>query len=142
MAKFKLELPKEIMADFERIEKDSEAIMGGMVEAGAEVVMNLVKSNVPQGFKDSKIMNCLTMTKVYKTPSDDGINCKVAFYGYFENDDGKRTPAPLVCNVFEYGRSGLPFPKHPFLRASFNEGMIRGAMMKVQREMSGGLLDE
>ena len=142
MAKFEMELPKEILADFERIEANSEAIMGGMVEAGADVVMNLVKSNVPQGMASSPIMNCLKKTKVYKTPSDDGINVAVEFYGYFINEDGVKTPAPLVCNVFEYGRSNLPFPKQPFMRASFNQSMIRGAMLEAQKKLSGGLLDE
>ena len=68
-------------------------------------------------------------------------NTKVGFYGYFENDEGKKVPAPLVANVFEYGRSGLPFPKHPFLRKSFKKSEIEQAMLKVQKEKSGGLLE-
>jgi hypothetical protein len=142
MAQFKMELPKDVLAEFERIEADTEFIMGGMVEAGADVVMNLVKGNVPPGMANSPIMDCLKKTKVYKTPSDDGINVAVEFYGYFINENGVKTPAPLVCNVFEYGRSGLKFPKHPFMRASFNQSMIIGAMLKAQRELSGGLLED
>lgn len=142
MAKFEMKLPREVMAEFKRIESNTDFIFGGMVDKGADVVYKLVQGNVPEGMAKSDIMNCLEKTKVYKTPSDDGINCKVAFYGYFWNEHMVRTPAPLVCNVFEYGRSGLKFPKHPFMRASFNESMIRAAMLKVQRELSGGLLDE
>lgn len=142
MAKFKMELPKSVMAEFERIENNTEFIFGGMVKAGADVVYKLVQGNVPEGMAKSSIMDCLEETKVYKTPSDDGINCKVAFYGYFQNEHDVRTPAPLVCNIFEYGRSGNKFPKHPFMRSSFNESMIRGAMLQVQKELSGGLLDE
>lgn len=142
MAKFDMILPDEIMADFKRIYDNTEEIFGEMTKAGAEVVMRNVKANAPTGIKTSKMMNCLKMTKTYKTPSDDGINTKVAFYGYFINENGKRVPAPLVGNVFEYGRSNLPFPKQPFMRASFNEGQIRAAMLKAQRTESGGLLDE
>ena len=87
------------------------------------------------------MMKCLKVSKVYKTPSDDGINTKVAFYGYFTNEDGKRVPAPLVANVFEYGRSTSPFPKHPFMRKSFKKSDIEQAMLKAQREASGGILD-
>ena len=142
MARFELELPTEIMKDFQKIYDDSEKIFGEMTKAGAEVVEKNIIANVPQSIRNSKMMNCLKMTKVYKTPSDDGINTKVGFYGYFQNEDGKTVPAPLVANVFEYGRSSLPFPKHPFMRKSFKKGDIEAAMLKAQRKASGGLLDE
>lgn len=142
MASVKWEMPKEIIEEFKRIEQNTDAIFGDMVKAGADVVIRLVRNNVPEGMANSDIMNCLKETRVYKTPSDDGINCAVGFYGYFINEHGVRTPAPLVCNVFEYGRSGAKFPKHPFMRPSFNESQIRYAMLKVQKEKSGGLLDE
>ena len=142
MAKFNMILPDDIMADFKKIYNNTEEIFGEMTKAGAEVVMRNVKANVPKGIKTSPMMNCLKMTDVYKTPSDDGINTKVAFYGYFINENGKKVPAPLVGNVFEYGRSNLPFPKQPFMRQSFNAGQIRAAMLKAQRSESGGLLDE
>ena len=142
MAKFDMILPDDIMADFKKIYDNTEKIFGEMTKAGAEVVMKNVIANAPEGIKTSNMMRCLKMTDVYKTPSDDGINTKVAFYGYFINDEGKRVPAPLVGNVFEYGRSNLPFPKQPFMRASFNGGQIRAAMLKAQRSESGGLLDE
>ena len=141
MAKFELELPTEIMKDIQKIYNDSEKIFGEMTKAGAEVVNRNIEANVPQSIKNSKMMNCLKVTKVYKTPSDDGINTKVGFYGYFENEDGKIVPAPLVANVFEYGRSNLPFPKHPFMRKSFKKGEIEQAMLKAQKRASGGLLE-
>ena len=140
MAKFQMELPKEIMDDFKKINDKSEEIFGAMTEAGAKVAMENIKANVPASFKDSKIMGCLQMTRTYKTPTDDGINTKVGFYGYFENKDGVVTPAPLVANVFEYGST--KFPKQPFLRRSFSRAKIEKAMLKAQKEASGGLLDE
>lgn len=139
---FNLELPTEIMRDMQSMYDNCEEIFGEMTKAGAEVVDHNIRANVPQSIKDSKMMDCLKVTKVYKTPSDDGINTKVGFYGYFENKDGKIVPAPLVANVFEYGRSSAPFPKHPFLRKSFKKKEIEEAMLQAQRKASGGLLDE
>ena len=118
MAKFELQLPTEIMKDFQKIYKESEKIFGEMTKAGAEVVEKNIIANVPQGIRKSKMMDCLKVSEIYKTPSDDGINTKVAFYGYFQNEDGRTVPAPLVANVFEYGRSNSPFPKQPFMRKS------------------------
>ena len=129
---FKLELPTEIMKDIEKVYKNADEILGEMTRAGAEVVRSNVESLVPDGIKHSKMMNCLKVTETYRTPSDDGINTKVGFYGYFENEDGKTTPAPLVANVFEYGRSGAPFPKQPFMRKSFKKKEIEEAMLKAQ----------
>lgn len=142
MARFDFELPTEIMKDFQKVYKDADKIFGEMTKAGAEVVESNIRANVPQSIRNSKMMNCLKITKVYKTPSDDGINTKVGFYGYFQNEDGKTVPAPLVANVFEYGRSNLPFTKQPFMRKSFKKGEIEQAMLKAQKKASGGLLDE
>lgn len=141
MAKYEMQLPTEIMKDIQKIYNESDKIFGEMTKAGAEVVNRNIEANVPQSIKKSKMMNCLKITKVYKTPSDDGINTKVGFYGYFENEDGKIVPAPLVANVFEYGRSNLPFPKHPFMRKSFKKSEIEQAMLKAQKRASGGLLE-
>lgn len=139
---FELQLPNEIMKDIEKIYNNSDNIFGQMTKAGAEVVERNIRANVPQSIRDSKMMDCLKLTKTYKTPSDDGINTKVGFFGYFENKDGKTIPAPLVANVFEYGRSNAPFPKQPFLRKSFKKGEIEKAMLQAQKQASGGLLDE
>ena len=142
MAKFSIELPTDIVKQMQRIHDDSDKIFGEMTRAGAEVVESNIVANVPDSIRNSKMMKCLKVTKTYKTPSDDGINTKVGFYGYFENEDGKIVPAPLVANVFEHGRSNLPFPKHPFLRKSFKKSEIEQAMLKAQKQASGGILDE
>ena len=134
MAKYELDLPSDLMAQFERLEKSTDKMLAEMTNAGAKVVYKNIKNNVPSTWRDSKIMNCLKITKAYKTHSDDGINTKVAFYGYFINEKGVRTPAPLVANVTEYGRSNAPYPKKPFLRRSFNKQDIENAMMKIQEK--------
>ena len=142
MAKFEMLLPDDILKDFKKIYDDAEEIFGEMTKAGAKVVEKNIIANVPDGIRNSEMMKNLKITQTYKTPSDDGINTKVAFYGYFTNKEGKTVPAPLVANVFEHGRSNLPFPKQPFMRKSFRKKEIEQAMLKAQKEASGGLLDE
>lgn len=140
MARFNMELPTEIIKDIEYINGNSDKIFGEMTQAGANVTINNVKNNIPKSFVDSQIMNCLKITRVYKTPTDEGINTKVGFFGYFTNKNGVKTPAPLVANVFEYGKSG--FTKQPFFRRSFNKAQIEKAMLEAQKRFSKGLLDE
>lgn len=132
MAKFESELPAELMHVFEQLEADTQQMLEEMTQEGAKTVLSNVNSNVPSSFHSSNIMGCLQITRPYETPSDGGINTKVAFYGYFTNEDGRTTPAPLVCNLFEYGRSSSPYPKHPFMRKSFKKGQIEAAMRKVE----------
>lgn len=132
MARFKAELPNDLIRQFERLDKNTDKMLAEMTEAGAKVVYENIKSNVPKSWHSSNIMKCLKLTKPYRTPSDDGVNTKIAFYGYFINKDGVRTPAPLVANVTEYGRSNFKYPKYPFLRKSFKKSEITKAMQSVQ----------
>ena len=142
MAKFEMELPTELIKDLEKVSGNVEKIMGEMTQAGAEVAYKNILANMPKGIRNSNMVKCLKISRVYKTPSDDGINTKVAFCGKFIDKDGREKIAPKVANVFEYGRSGLPFPKQPFMRKSFRKSDIEKAMLKAQKEASGGILDE
>ena len=132
MARFKAELPNDIIKQLEGLEKNTDKMLAEMTEAGANVVLQNVKASIPESWYSSNIMKCLKVTKTYKTPSDDGVNTKVAFYGYFINRNGERIPAPLVANVTEYGRSNSPYPKKPFMRRSFKKAQIEKAMQAVQ----------
>ena len=132
MARFEMELPNDLIKTFDRLNEETEKMIGEMTQAGAQVVLEEIKANVPASFRDSDIMKCLHITKVYKTPSDGGINTKIAFYGYFINKRGVKTPAELVCNVMEYGRSDGNVKKHPFVRKSFNKKKIKSALEKTQ----------
>lgn len=134
MAKFQAELPTELIKTFEMIGANAQKMLEDMTKAGAEVVYVNLLADVPDSFRDSDIMNCLKVTRAYVTPSDDGINTKVAFYGYFINKRGVETAAELVCNVYEYGRSTEDFPKHPFMRKAFRKDQIEAAMLKVQNK--------
>lgn len=154
MAKFDMELPTDIMKDFQKIYKNSDKIFGGMTKAGAEVVLNNVLQKCPE-----TIRPYARLTRVYKTPSDNGINTKVIFTGYLPFNGNRQAfvrrggngkmyatnkgiPADFLAIMYEYGRSTLPFPKKPFFRRSWNKGQIEKAMYDAQKKLSGGLLDE
>lgn len=140
MAKFVMQLPTEILKDIEYINGNSDKIFGEMTQAGAKVTLGNIESGIPKSFVDSDIMTCLKITKVYKTPTDSGINTKVGFFGYFTNKNGVKTPAPLVANIFEYGSS--KFTKQPFFRKAFKKAQIEKAMLEAQKKFSKGLLNE
>lgn len=132
MAKFKEELPYELLQAFEDLETNCDDIFGEMCKAGAEVVHKNVLSNMKKAFKTTKSLEQgLKITKVYKTPSDDGINVHIGFYGY--NDKG--IPIPLIAQAREYGtsRDGKEHEKKkPFFRKSFKKKEIEQAMQEVQ----------
>lgn len=132
MAKFQNALPTDLIKEFEKLNINTEKMLGEMTKAGAETVTSNIKGNAPSEIKDSDIMHHLIISKTYKTPSDGGINNKVLFSGYFINRNGKRTPVELVLNMFEYGSSKRNYPKKPFFRKSFRKKEIEQAMLKVQ----------
>lgn len=130
MAKFNMEIPNNLIKEFEQLNINTEKMIGEMTKAGAEAVHKKILKNIPKSFQNSNIMKCLKVTKTYKTKSDNGINTKVAFYGYFINKRGIEEPAPLIANVFEHGTSTVK--KQPFMRKSFNKSEIEAEMKKVQ----------
>lgn len=132
MARFQEELPYELMKVFEDLETNCDEMFGEMCKAGATVVYNNVLSNMKKVFKSTKSLEKgLKITRVYHTPSDDGINVHVGFYGYNE----KGVPIPLIAQAREYGTSwnGKEHePKRPFFRKSFKKKDIEQAMQAVQ----------
>ena len=128
MARFSGEVPQEILQGIEQMNADADRMFEEMVGAGAKVVYDLVNKNMQKSFKSTKSLEKgLKLTKVYRTPSDDGINVHVGFYGY--NDEG--VPIPLIANAREYGTSSGE-EKKPFFRKSFNKKQIEQAMLEVQ----------
>lgn len=127
MAKFKAEIPTDLINAFKSLETNTDKMLEEMTKAGADVVANNMQGLAPEGLSDK-----IKVTRSYKTPSDGGVNTKVYISGYFINRNGKRTPAPLVANMFEYGSSKREYPKRPFLRRSFRKSQIEQAMKKVQ----------
>ena len=145
MAKFNLELPTEVMKDFQKLHNSADEIFGEMTRAGAEVVEKNMNNNAPPLVKGH-----VKLSKTYKTPSDGGINTKVYVSGYLpfstpnrefftrkggngkEYSTNKGVPVDFIAQLYEYGRSTAPFPKHPFMRKSFKKKEIEDAMLKRQ----------
>lgn len=138
MARFEEILPTDLIKQFETLEVNTEKMLGEMVEEGAKIARENIEAKMPRAFREALGSDNIIVSRVYKTPSDDGINCQAMIVGYFTNRNGERIPAPLVANVFEYGRSNSPFPKQPFFRQSFNKGQIEKAMLRVQEKYIKG----
>ena len=147
MAKFKMELPNDLIKEMQSLEKNTEKMMGEMTRAGAETVLSNVKANVP----NPKMASYVKLTRTYKTPTDEGINTKVYFSGYIPFSNPKRkyftrrsgrniyrstegVAVDFLAKVYEYGRSSAPFPKKPFFRKSFKKSQIESAMERVQEK--------
>ena len=136
MAKFQGEVPNELMKMFADLETNCENIFGEMCKAGAETVYSKVQNNMKKAFADTKTLEKgLKITKVYKTPSDDGINVHIGFYGYNTDKKTKKhpngVPIPLIAMAREYGTSSGE-AKKPFFRMSFKKKDIEQAMKQVQ----------
>ena len=137
MARFNAELPNDLIKVFDELETNAPEMMGEMCKAGATVVYDKVVANLGRAFKrTATLLKGLKITKIYKTPSDGGINVHVGFYGYDpESKPTKRhpkgTPIPLIAMAREYGTSSGE-QKKPFFRKSFAKKDIEQAMLKVQ----------
>ncbi len=140
MAKFEIVEPLEIVKALEELEDSADTIFGEMTNAGAKVVHKNVLTNMKRVFKTTKSLEKgLKITRVYKTPSDDGINTYIGFYGY----DGvptkkypQGTPIPLKALAREFGTPTEA--KKPFFRKSFNKKQIEDEMLKVQNKYIKG----
>ena len=165
MAKFHMELPTEIMKDFDKIHGNCEKIFGEMTKAGAEVVAENVRANAPL----PEIARGVKITKIYKTPSDDGINTKVYISGVAPLKNGRESftrrgrpssqqyttykgvPLEFLASIFEYGTSPRYtnlgayrgyIGKKPYFRKAFKKNQIEKIMKDVQNRESGGLLKD
>ena len=136
MARFQAELPNDLIKEFEKLGANCSNMMSEMVKAGAETVHNNVQNNMKSVFNTTaSLEKGLRVTKVYKTPSDDGINVHIGFYGYdtdkITKQHPKGVPIPLKAMAREYGTSSGE-RKKPFFRKSFNKKQIESAMEQVQ----------
>ena len=154
MATFSAILPDELMNEFKKVYDNTEKIFGAMTRAGAEAALSKAKMKAP-----NTIAPYGKLTRTYRTPTDGGINTKVIFTGYVPFSEGRKefkrrnkvggkvyttskgVPVDFLATLYEYGRSTSPFPKIPFLRQAFSGAEIEKAMLRAQKEASGGLLE-
>lgn len=148
MARYQVELPRETIAQFEKLAKDIDKMLGEMTQAGAEVAARNMRAGAPPYLK-----NAVAITRPYKTPTDDGVATKVYIKkGYRPFRPPRKTfsrrnkqggkmytdtigvPYEFLAMVNEYGRRGAPFPKKPFIRKAFKKAQITQAMQAVERK--------
>ena len=78
MAKFVGGMDQDLLKMFETLEKDTDKMLSDMVSTGAEVVKTNCEAKMPRELKKA-IDSQIKVSKVYKTPSDDGINKQVMY---------------------------------------------------------------
>lgn len=147
MAKLKLELPTDLIKQFDTLEEATEETFGKMTKAGAEVVYKNIKKNMSGSFSSStksKMEAGLKITKTYKSPKKGTIGNFVGFYGYIPFSNPKRkyfarkggngttyktdkgVPRDFLAQLAEYGSSKQA--KKPFIRKSGKRKEIEQAM--------------
>ena len=108
MAKFKAELPTELIRELTKLEQNTPKMIEEMTKAGAEVVKKNVVSNMKSSFKDSsKLQKYLKVTKTYRT-KDGSVNTKVGFYGYYKK--GSKSFSVTSKKGTTYSYDGIPVP--------------------------------
>lgn len=117
MANVKMELPEDYMKRLSRLGDKTDDICEKMLEAGGEVVLSKVKSNlasvIGRNTKEpsrsiGELASALGLSTV-KPGRDGGLNIKV---GFAEPRSGGESNAKLA-NILEYGKHGQP--AKPFL---------------------------
>lgn len=136
MAKFNGEIDTDTLKQLQSRDQDANKMMSEMVQAGAEVAIGNVQTNMGRSFSNTRhLLAGLRITRTYRTPSDDGINAKVGFWGtHPTKKDGAGRPVALalIAMAREYG-TVRGERAVPFFRRSFNKGAINSAMEGVQR---------
>ena len=151
MAKAKMELPTEIIKQFESLEKSSEKTLGKMTKAGAEVGLKNIRNNMSSVFRSStksKMEEGLLVTKTYKT-KDGTIGNFVGFYGYIPFSDPNRkvfrrkggnggyyetdkgVPRDFLAQLYEYGSNARGISGARFIKKSQKRKEIEKAMQDV-----------
>lgn len=112
MAKCTCKLPEELLKKLSRLGNKMDDVSEVVLEAGGEVVLDKVKSNlesVLSGDSTGELVGSLGLTKV-RVGKDGNPNIKVGFAE--PRRDGKSNA--MIANILEYGKSGQE--ARPFLK--------------------------
>lgn len=169
MAKFEMEMPTELINQFEFLQQNAGEIIGGMTRAGAERAADNMRRRVSQAFKGNvagKINAKLKVTKTYNTRKHETVTA-ARYYGYiptgkkpfYLSQRGKTygpypgLPVPIILGLKEGGLKSTSMPmsfrkhwgaqRYKIKDPAFADAKgIEAAMLKAQKELSGGLLDD
>ena len=142
MAKSKIKMPEEFLLKVSRLADQTDVIIPKVLEAGGEVVLSKVKSNlssvVGSGTKEKsrstgELERSLGLSPA-KQNRDGNWDVKIGFAEPRSDGDSNAK----IANILEYGKSGQP-PK-PFLkpaRTQSKSACIETMKSKLQEEVDG-----
>lgn len=142
MGKVQIKMPEEFLLKVSRLADQTDVIIPKVLEAGGEVVLSKVKSNlssvVGSGTKEKsrstgELERSLGLSPA-KQNRDGNWDVKIGF-AEPRNDGGSNAK---IANILEYGKSGQP-PK-PFLkpaRTQSKSACIETMKSKLQEEVDG-----
>ncbi len=142
MAKSQIKMPEEFLLKVSRLADQTDVIIPKVLEAGGEVVLSKVKSNlssvVGSGTKEKsrstgELERSLGLSPA-KQNRDGNWDVKIGFAE--PRSDGNSNAK--IANILEYGKSGQP-PK-PFLkpaRTQSKSACIETMKSKLQEEVDG-----
>lgn len=141
MAKVAFEMPEDFLLQLSKLESKTDEIIPKVLEAGGEVVVSKVKSNlqaaIGNGTKEKsrstgQLISALGVTTA-KQDKEGNFNVKVGFSE--SRSDGKSNA--MIAGVLEYGKHGQP-PK-PFLKpakSSSKNACINAMKVKFEEEVN------
>lgn len=140
MAKVDVKMPEEFLLRLSRLGEKTDEIIPKVLEAGGEVVLSKVKSNlqsvIGSGTKypsrtTGELASALGLSPV-KQDRDGNHNIKV---GFSEPRKGGESNAK-IANIIEYGKSGQP--AKPFLKpakSASRRPCIEAMKAKLEQEL-------
>jgi HK97 gp10 family phage protein len=134
-----MKIPEDFLLKLSRLGERTDAILPKVLEAGGEVVLSKVKSNLSavvggSGRSTGELERSLGLSPAKQKRDGSGWDIKV---GFAEPRSGGGSNAK-IANVLEYGRHGQP--PRPFLKPakSQSRNAAIGAMKaKLESEVDG-----
>ena len=142
MAKVEIKMPEEFLLKLSKLGDQTDTIIPKVLEAGGEVVLNKVKSNlssvVGKGTKvksrsTGELESSLGLSPAKQKRDGSGWDVKV---GFAEPRSGGGSNAK-IANILEYGRHGQP--PRPFLKpakSASKNAAIEAMKAKLQEEVN------
>lgn len=142
MAKAQIKMPEEFLLKVSRLADQTDVIIPKVLEAGGEIVLSKVKSNlssvVGSGTKEKSRSTGELERSLGLSPAlqnrDGNWDVKIGFAEPRSDGDSNAK----IANILEYGKSGQP-PK-PFLkpaRSQSKSACIETMKAKLQEEVDG-----
>ena len=141
MAKIDIKMPEDFLLKLSRLEEKTDEIVPKVLEAGAEIVISKVKSNLQSVVgKDTKYESKSTgeMTAALgispaKQDREGNFNVKIGF------DEPRRDGGSnaKLANIIEYGKSGQP--AKPFLKpakSATKAACIEAMKAELEKELN------